>query len=88
MKNNLILKIALLSCCFVTASVNAVAGNIPAMAEAFPDVPLSLIELLTTIPSLFSMAAVLISNKIASAIGYKRLFLPDAFSVQQPEQSR
>ncbi|MDO4416112.1 MAG: MFS transporter [Erysipelotrichaceae bacterium] len=80
MKNNLILKIALLSCCFVTASVNAVAGNIPAMAEAFPNVPLSLIELLTTIPSLFSMAAVLISNKIASAIGYKKTVLAGCIS--------
>ncbi|MBR4163610.1 MAG: MFS transporter [Solobacterium sp.] len=75
MKNNLILKIALLSCCFVTASVNAVAGNIPAMAEAFPEVPLSLIELLTTIPSLLSMTAVLFSSKIASSLGYKKTVL-------------
>ena len=75
MKNNLILKIALLSCCFVTASVNAVAGNIPAMAEAFPEVPVSLIELLTTIPSLLSMTAVLFSSKIASALGYKKTVL-------------
>ena len=31
MKKNLILKLAILSCCFVTASLNAIAGNIPAM---------------------------------------------------------
>lgn len=75
MNKNLILKAALLSCCFVTASVNAVAGNIPAMAAAFPDVPLSLIELMTTIPSLSSMLAVLLSGRIAGALGYKKTVL-------------
>ena len=75
MKNNLILKLAILSCCFVTASLNAIAGNIPAMAKDMPEIPLSLIELVTTIPSLFSMMAVLFSSKIASAIGYKKIVL-------------
>ena len=75
MKNNLVLKLAILSCCFVTASLNAIAGNIPAMAADMKDTPLTLIELVTTIPSLFSMAAVLFSSKIASAIGYKRIVL-------------
>jgi len=75
MKNSLVLKIAILSCCFVTASLNAIAGNIPVMAADLKDIPLSLIELVTTIPSLFSMLAVLFSSKIASAIGYKRIVL-------------
>ena len=75
MKNNLVLKLAILSCCFVTASLNAIAGNIPAMAADMPDIPLSLIELVTTIPSLFSMLAVLFSSRIASAIGYKKIVL-------------
>ena len=75
MKKNLILKAALLSCCFVTASVNAVAGNIPAMEAAFPDVPAYLIELMTTIPSLLSMASVLLAGKIASVTGYKKMVL-------------
>lgn len=75
MKNNLVLKIAILSCCFVTASLNAIAGNIPVMAADLKDAPLYLIELVTTIPSLFSMLAVLFSSKIASAIGYKRIVL-------------
>ena len=75
MKNNLILKLAILSCCFVTASLNAIAGNIPAMAADMPEIPLSLIELVTTIPSLFSMLAVLFSSKIASTIGYKKIVL-------------
>lgn len=75
MKNNLVLKLAILSCCFVTASLNAIAGNIPAMAADMPEIPLSLIELVTTIPSLFSMLAVLCSSRIASAIGYKKIVL-------------
>lgn len=75
MKNNLVLKLAILSCCFVTASLNAIAGNIPVMAADMKDTPLYLIELVTTIPSLFSMAAVLFSSKIASAIGYKKIVL-------------
>ncbi|MBR2812611.1 MAG: MFS transporter, partial [Solobacterium sp.] len=75
MKNNLVLKLAILSCCFVTASVNAIAGNIPVMAADMGDIPLYLIELVTTVPSLFSMLAVLCSSKIASAIGYKRIVL-------------
>ena len=75
MKKNLVLKLAILSCCFVTASLNAIAGNIPAMAADMPEVPLSLLELVTTIPSLFSMTAVLFSSRIASAIGYKRIVL-------------
>ena len=78
MKNNVILKLAILSCCFVTASLNAIAGNIPAMAADMPQIPLSLIELVTTIPSLFSMLAVLFSSKIASAFGYKRIVLAGA----------
>lgn len=80
MKKNLILKLAILSCCFVTASLNAIAGNIPVMAADMKDVPLSLIELVTTIPSLFSMAAVLCSSRIASAIGYKRIVLLGALT--------
>ncbi|MBR3348606.1 MAG: MFS transporter [Solobacterium sp.] len=75
MKNKLVLKLAILSRCFVTASLNAIAGNIPAMAKDMPEIPLSLIELVTTIPSLFSMMAVLFSSKIASAIGYKKIVL-------------
>lgn len=75
MKKNLILKAALLSCAFVTASINAIAGNIPAMVAAFADTPLYLIELITTIPSLSSMAAVLLSSRIASSVGYKRTVL-------------
>ena len=35
MNKKMILKIAILSCCLVTASQNAIAGNIPAIAYTF-----------------------------------------------------
>lgn len=59
MNKKTILKIALLSCCLITASQNAIAGNIPEIAKSFKDVSLSTIELMTTIPSLFVMLAIL-----------------------------
>ena len=58
-KKGISLKIALLSTCFVTASINAITANIPEMIKSFPDVPLYVIELLTTVPSLFQMLGVL-----------------------------
>ena len=49
------LKIALLSVSLLVASAPAINANIPAMAKAFPNVPLSTVELLTTISSMFLM---------------------------------
>ncbi|WP_286903981.1 MFS transporter [Clostridium sp. UBA1652] len=69
--NNLKLKAALLSCCFVTASMNAISGNIPEMAKTFNTVPLYVVELISTIPSLFQMLAILIGRFIGKKIGYK-----------------
>jgi len=56
--HDLKLKIALLSVCIVSASLNAITANIPEMAKTFSDVPLYKVELLTTIPSLFQMIGV------------------------------
>ncbi len=75
MNHNLKLKIALLSCCFVTASTNAIAGNIPEMAKPFSSTPLYIIELITTIPSLFQMLAIMFGRFIAKKIGYKNNIL-------------
>lgn len=72
---NILLKIALLSCAVVTASINAIAGNIPAIAESFSDVPVHIIELITTIPSLSMMIAILCSSLISGVIGNKRTVL-------------
>ena len=72
---NLILKIALLSTCLVSASLNAVTGLVPEMAAAFPTVSLSAIELIATVPSLFQMAGVLGEQFIAKKLGHKGAML-------------
>lgn len=70
---NLKLKIAILSCCFITASINAITGNIPEMAKTFHTTPLHIVELITTIPALFSMFAILISTYLVKKTGYKMM---------------
>ena len=53
----------------------AINANIPTMANHFSDVPLSMVEMLTTIPSLFLMISVLTSSFIATKIGYKQTIM-------------
>lgn len=72
MKNKTVLKIAILSASLLVASAPAINANLPAMIVAFPDIPLQMVEMLTTIPSLFLMGSVLISSFIAKKIGYKQ----------------
>ncbi len=73
--HNLKLKIALLSTCLVSASLNAVTGMVPEMANSFPTVSLSTIELIATVPSLFQMAGVLGGPFLAKRLGYKGVML-------------
>ena len=68
-KNKVYLKVALLSVCFITASLNAIACIIPNIAQSFPNTPLYLVELMTTIPSLTSMLAILLSGQIRNLFG-------------------
>lgn len=75
MNKKMILKIAILSCCLVTASQNAIAGNIPAIADSFKNVALSTIELMTTIPSLFVMLAILLNGFLAKRMNHKTSLL-------------
>ncbi|MEI5993109.1 MFS transporter [Candidatus Enterococcus mansonii] len=75
MAHNVMKKISILSVSLVVVSGGAIGANIPAMAETFPNVPLSLVEMLTTIPALFIIPAVLISTKIAKYLGYKTTVL-------------
>ena len=71
MKRGWLLKISLLSASLLVASPPAINANIPAMAEAFLHIPLSMIEMLSTISSMFLMISVLTSSFIAKKIGYK-----------------
>ncbi|MBU3201094.1 hypothetical protein LL037_05525 [Clostridium estertheticum] len=75
MKNKLLIKISILSVSLMVASGAAMNANIPAMAKTFSNIPLSLVENLITIPSLFLMISVLISGFIARRIGYKKTIL-------------
>lgn len=70
--NNIKLKIALLSVCLVTASLNAITANIPEIAATFSTIPLYIIELIATIPSFFQMIGVLGGKSIALRIGHKK----------------
>lgn len=68
-------KLALLSSSFVVVSGGAIAVNVPAIAQDFPEIPLPLVESLTTMPSLFLIVSVLLSHAIAKKVGYKRTVL-------------
>ena len=68
-------KFALLSASLVVVSGGAIAVNVPAIARDFPEIPLPLVESLTTMPSLFLIVSVLLSHAIARKIGYKRTVL-------------
>lgn len=74
-RNKSMLKLSILLVSVITASAPAINANIPVLAKAFPTVPLTEVELLTTIPSFFLMLALLVSNKIAKTIGIKRTVL-------------
>lgn len=75
MKKKMLVKLSLLSASLLVASAPAINANLPAMVKAFPDIPLSMVEMLTTIPSMFLMISVLTSSFIATKIGYKQTIL-------------
>ncbi|NCB66590.1 MAG: MFS transporter [Bacilli bacterium] len=64
-----------MSSSFVVVSGGAIAVNVPAIARDFPEIPLPLVESLTTMPSLFLIVSVLLSHAIARKVGYKRTVL-------------
>ena len=70
MKKN-IEKYSLLSVSLLVVSAGAIAGNIPAIADTYPQINSMFVELITTIPSLFIILTVLISPKIAKKFDYK-----------------
>lgn len=69
---NKVAKFALLSVSLLVISGGAIAGNIPAIEAAYPSVHPTIVEFLTTLPSLMIIATVLFSHKLAEKIGYKR----------------
>lgn len=75
MNQNRMKKISILAVSLVVVSGGAIGANIPAMAKTFPEVSLSLVEMLTTIPALFIIPAVLLSTQFAKHLGYKKTIL-------------
>ncbi|BDZ32020.1 MFS transporter [Lactiplantibacillus sp. WILCCON 0030] len=72
MKKGWLMKFSLLSISLVLTSASVISGNIPAMAKSFPDVPLSSIEMLTTVPALMVLIFVLLSSFFAKWLGTKQ----------------
>lgn len=68
---NKITKISLLSVSLLVVSGGAIAANIPAIIATYPSISPTLIELITTIPSLFIILTVPFSHKFARRFGYK-----------------
>ncbi|MDA3972762.1 MFS transporter [Enterococcus thailandicus] len=68
-------KVSILAISFIVVSVGAIGGNIPEIAKSFPNVPMTMIENLVTIPALFIIPSVLLSNTIAKHLGYKNTVL-------------
>lgn len=68
---NKITKISLLSVSLLVVSGGAIAANIPAIMATYPTISPTLIELITTIPSLFIILTVPFSHSFARRFGYK-----------------
>lgn len=66
---------ALLSVALVVNSAPAISANIPAIRQSFPEVSSVYVGLLTTIPSLFLVVGVFLTNIIEKKIGRKHTML-------------
>jgi len=71
MKKGWLMKFSLLSISLVLTSASVISGNIPAMAKSFLDVPLSSIEMLTTVPALMVLIFVLLSSFFCEMVRYE-----------------
>lgn len=74
MKNQ-IKKFSILAVSLMTASAPAINAAIPMLAKHFNNVSLPMVEMLTTIPSLFLIISILFSNRIAKKIGLKQTIM-------------
>lgn len=66
---------SLLSVALLISSGPVIAANIPAIANDFPEISVTHVGLLTTIPSLFVILGVLIANRLELLIGKKATIL-------------
>lgn len=65
--------IAVLSPSFALTSIIALSSAIANIADAFPDVNISAVQMLTTLPSLIAIAVILLSGHLSSIITKKKI---------------
>lgn len=65
--------ITVLAPSFVLTSILAVASGLSSFAAAFPELPLSMIQLLTSLPSLIGMPVILLSGLLCSRFSKKQI---------------
>lgn len=76
MKNKSILKIIVLSVYFVGMAIGTVTPALASIAAAFPSIPFTTLLLVSTLPTLISVPATLISGRLAGgAVKYKTLLV-------------
>lgn len=76
MKNNMFLKIAVLSVFFVQMGIGTITPAIANIAAAFPDVPFTTLLLVSTLAVLVSVPATLLAGRLAgSVVKYKTLLI-------------
>ncbi|OJG28117.1 hypothetical protein RU98_GL001365 [Enterococcus caccae] len=68
---NPLTKLSLLSVSLLVVSGGAIAANIPAIMNTYPHINSTIVELITTIPSLFIILTVPFSHIVAKKIGCK-----------------
>ncbi len=73
-------KIGILSSCFVLMSYLAISPVIADISAQFPDVDISLVQMIITIPSLMAIFMTLIAGKLASRF-YKRTLILTAMAL-------
>ena len=71
MLNKNLEKAGVLSVSMIVGTAAAINGNIATIAQSFPDVPLSTVEFISTIPSFFLIVSILCSTAIAKRLGMK-----------------
>lgn len=66
--------ITVLSPSFTLTSIVALSSAIASIAAAFPDISISAVQTLTTLPSLIAIAVILLSGHLSSIVTKKRLW--------------
>lgn len=76
MKKSGFLKVAVLSVFFIQMGIGTITPAIASIAAAFPDIPFTTLLLVSTLPTLLSVPATLLSGRLAgSVVKYKTLLV-------------